>query len=1122
MPARSNRLDKIDILLKKMEEQEHHRHAMELGIELSNELMFHLGLPEEQSRSVDYILEDAFANSEFKNQKMETWFRKHPILGNARIALHHVQDSNLPFESYFYMFADETSKAKIAATANLFTHWEDSDLTKFPTYKVGIHFFVSHDGKVFYFVITNSTNIRVLELQERLSNTQSEILDGLKGVLDFADSDESEPQQSIHTQLWKAFELNQVNKRFYEGIAESFKVLVQHLNNNKYEKKEAQLFSSRLLGRLIFIWFLRKKNIIHESMGYFDPVELSDINYYQQKLKVLFFDTLNTPIEDRRHTDVVTPYLNGGLFEAHENDWTNQIIPFPKNWFEDLYDHFNRFNFTTDESTPEYEQVAIDPEMLGRVFENLLASVVPETSNAANDRKNKGAFYTPREIVSFMTKESLKQFLKTKIDNEKFHFGIDQLIDLNDAKFLEQKSTGNLQLWGSSTKEIQSKVIEALNSIKVLDPACGSGAFPIGMLQLLSQTYERIQAFYVQEEKAHRLAHGNERFNSYQTKLHIIQASLFGSDIEPMAIEIARLRTWLSLVIEDMSKVEPLPNLDFNFVCANSLIPLVTDEQISIFDDTEYEERLAELREEFFSTHDIDSKLDLKQRFADLYDEKLHSIENSKRINQLKSWNPFNANQPADFFDAKVMFNTEGFDVVIGNPPYIGEKGNKSLFEVVKTSSLGKRFYMGKMDYFYFFYHLGLDLIKNNGCLTYISTNYFITADGATNLRKDIFYRSNVVKIVNFGDMKIFDSARGQHNLIVILQKFKGVSNNETILISNNESINIKSDELSEFLKGNSKLTRNEIISKEELFYDILSDNFYIRLPESNPIIQSIIMKIAESTLKLKDVANINQGVITGGDVVTTKHLKKYSSIKANKGDGIFVYRKGLLNELGSETGIIKPYFKTTDIYKWYTNHKNTKEILYLNGNVKPSDEILSYLLQFELLLRSRREFVSGDRPWYSLWWPRSEDIFVNEKIVVSSISKSNNFGFNNIPWFASGGSQGGIFYITKKKNEPFNPYFLLGILNSKLMYFWLYNRGKRKGEYLALSGTPLGQIPIPICDDILAQNISENVLRIIDNISEDKPIELQEKINNKLIYSLYNINESEIDVIENFYSAKH
>jgi type I restriction-modification system DNA methylase subunit len=594
-------------------------------------------------------------------------------------------------------------------------------------------------------------------------------------------------------------ELSEVNKKFYQGVAEAFMVLVQHLHNNGYEKKDAQLFSSRLLGRLIFIWFLRKKDIIHESMGYFDPIDLTGTYYYNKKLKPLFFDTLNTPIEHRKHTDIITPYLNGGLFEAQENDWIEQSIPFPIDWFNQLYDHLNKFNFTTDESTPEYEQVAIDPEMLGRVFENLLATVVPETSNAANVRKNLGTFYTPREIVSFMTKETLKQTLKTKIDNEKHHFGIDQLIDMNDAKFLEQKSTGDIQIWGKSSKEVQEKIISALDSIKILDPACGSGAFPIGMMQLLSQTYERVQAIYVAEEGKHRLAKGTDRFNSYQTKLHIIQSSLFGSDIEPMAIEIARLRTWLSLIIEDISKIEPLPNLDFNFVCSNSLIPLAGDDgQISIFDDAEYEDRLAKLRDVFFSTHDIEAKLKLKQNFIDLYDEKLLNTENSQRINQLRSWNPFVSSEPAVFFDPKVMFNTNEFNIVLGNPPY----KKTEFIEKVELVKL-KDIYGYNSDYYIYFSQRAFSLTALGGVLSFITNDGFMGLKNATRLRANLL--SN--KLVSLTGCPIESFSANIYTAIFTLSKIRNNFIDKVLL----NEIDNESYDTNVFIRENKGLRLNRL-----------------------------------------------------------------------------------------------------------------------------------------------------------------------------------------------------------------------------------------------------------------------------------------------------------------------
>jgi type I restriction-modification system DNA methylase subunit len=858
MQQKISTLDRVNELLHEISSHKNSQKSIELGISLANELMLFLGTPLSLIKDPQDVLDMAYSNTEFKHQKMETWFKKHPFLGGARVALHHVQSPEFMVESKFYMLADELSKAKIAATANLFSNWEDSDLTKFSTYKVGMDFFLSGDGNKFYIVVTKSSNIRVLELEERLSNTQSEILLQLQDVFKYDGLDSSgqrqqnEPQQTIHSQLWNSLELSEVNKKFYQGVADLFEELTQHIRSkppkeleSRFNQKDAQLFSSRLIGRLIFIWFLRKNNIVHETMGYFSITDQSSTEYYESKLKSLFFETLNTSIDQRSNMDIVTPYLNGGLFEPHENDWFEFRVDFPKDWFQRLYEHFDKFNFTTDESTPEYEQVAIDPEMLGRVFENLLASVVPETANAANERKNKGAFYTPREIVSFMTKESIKQYLKNRISNEKYHMGIDRLIDMNDAQFLEQKSTGVSDIWGVSSKDVQLQIIKALDDIKILDPACGSGAFPIGVMQLMLQTYERVGAVYDKENSAHRLIKGSEPFDKYQTKLSIIRDNLYGSDIEPMAIEIARLRTWLSLIIEDMSHIDPLPNLDFNFVCANTLIPLESEKQISIFDDSDYEERLAILRDTFFATHDISRKLELKEKFEQIYSEKLNnSQENSKRVNQLGSWHPFDASHPSDFFDSEVMYNIKNFDVVIGNPPYIHLEDIKELSRDL-YKPLGYKTYQARGDIYALFYEMGINILSEKGVLCFITSNKWMRASYGEELRDFFLRESNPLLLLDLG-AGVFESATVDTNILIVEKS--SYQKNATVLTLDSS---IKRDKLTQEIQSRSFKTSFVIGSN----WAILS-----------PIEQSIKSKIEKYGIPLKDWpgVKINYGIKTG------------------------------------------------------------------------------------------------------------------------------------------------------------------------------------------------------------------------------------------------------------------
>src|SRR5699024_2894482 len=289
-------------------------------------------------------------------------------------------------------------------------------------------------------------------------------------------------QKYIHSSLWDAFHLKEVNNNFYQGISNLYNTLVNHLQiENNIPFSDSQQFSSRLLGRLLFIWFLRKMDLINENIGYFNTNSMSSTEYYETYLKPLFFQTVNTPISELSiiNQDDKTPYLNGGLFDIKENDYYNQRINFPENYFEQLYAHFKEFNFTVDESSVDYELVAVDPEMLGQIFESLLASQNEEDDTS--ERKETGSYYTPRHIVDYMSKESIRQYLYKVVDNEKYNKGIDDLIDMNDAKFLERKSSSTLDLWGTNTKSVVSKIKKALDNVKIIDPAVGSGAFPMGI-----------------------------------------------------------------------------------------------------------------------------------------------------------------------------------------------------------------------------------------------------------------------------------------------------------------------------------------------------------------------------------------------------------------------------------------------------------------------------------------------------------------------------------------------------------------------------------------------------------------------------------------------------------------
>ena len=819
MPEKINTFDILNTKIIELNKAEKNTEILFKGLEVAKEIMHILGIPYDQIEDGENMLEKAFPNSKFKNQKVEKWFAQNPIIDGARVALNHYDKGKYPIESKFYMLSDSPRKEKIAYTTQLFPNWEDGDMYMIPQYKVGVDFFLNPKAKSLLFVITKKGTLRVLEFSNKLSHTQIEILNSIQNCALYSGLDLKtkepipfEPQRTIHTTLWNALELKEVNKKFYIGIAEHFTLLCQYLKEHIPEGVEpstidatSRIFANRIINRLLFVWFLRKKGIINKEYNYFDIGIEDSSDYYENKLKPLFFNTLNVPVEDRELLgDAVTPYLNGGLFEAHESDWPNTKVAFPTGWFNSLYEHLDKFNFTTDESSSEYEQVAIDPEMLGRVFENLLASIVSETANAANERNNKGAFYTPREIVSYMCKISLKEYFKRNVSSDKFYEGIDKLIDLPDNLFLSQKSTGQADLWGVNSNQVRLQLVEAINKLKILDPACGSGAFPIGMLQLLLKTCERLSLIYDDKLEKMRLVSGTETTDTYNTKLFIIRNCLYGVDIEPMAAEISRLRAWLSLIIDDNTDIEPLPNLDFNFVCANTLVKLPSkDDDLPLFTDNSYEERFQKLRDQYFNAHDKKEKNTLRDEFYKLYNEKNKDddVSKSNRFKMLTTWDPFKSTKPAKFFDAKIMLNVEKFSIVIGNPPYVQLQSIKELSkELYKPQNF--KTYEATGDMYCLFIEEGLELCTDGGTLTFITSNKWMRAGYGESLR-DFLSKKNPLLLIDFGGTKVFDSATVDTN-IILFSKEKNKFNTKACRIFLDKNKGETLDNLSDYIRQHS------------------------------------------------------------------------------------------------------------------------------------------------------------------------------------------------------------------------------------------------------------------------------------------------------------------------------
>ena len=611
-------------------------------------------------------------------------------------------------------------------------------------------------------------------------------------------------------ELINRFSVEVVNKQFYSEIAACFTRLVGGQRDGKTFNRELNIygvtdqnkyaeFAVRLIGRIVFCWFLKEKksengvSLIPETLLNTKDIKIAG-NYYHDVLEPLFFELLNTSIPRRKgkfaqeqfYSQI--PYLNGGLFSPHIDDHYKfspelqsgqyGLITIPNDWFDRFYTVLGQYNFTVDENTSYDIELSIDPEMLGRIFENLLAEINPETGE--NAKKSTGSFYTPRDIVDYMVDSSILEHLKTKtgISEEKLKALIsygkedDELISFSET---EKKA-----------------IVNALYSVTVLDPACGSGAFPIGVLQKIVYMLQEIDpdatlwfnkatenvSFLIRKEFEKKFNAGSL---DYIRKLTVIQNSIFGIDIQPIAVEIARLRCFLSLVIEEKvyddepnRGINPLPNLDFKFIAANSLISLpedsdhikdVAQNQLSIFEKEEHIEQLKSVREEYFSANDAETKNELKFAFSEIQNAmRQAALDNwgnkmaSARYEALFQWKPFN-NTVTDWFYADWMFGIkDGFDIIIANPPYIDSENmmNSGMGGLRDYISNKYKYCKGNWDIYIAFFECSFNMLNENGDLIFITPDKWISRPFGEKLRTGLLYH---IKSIYQSGREVFDSA---------------------------------------------------------------------------------------------------------------------------------------------------------------------------------------------------------------------------------------------------------------------------------------------------------------------------------------------------------------------------
>ena len=730
--------------------------------------------------------------------------------------------------------------------------------------------------------------------------------------------------------LKDAFSVEALTKEFYNELFEWYQWAVSpdggiYFPNDTataeddFEDKDKKII--RLLTRLMFVWFIKQKDLVPSKLFNekqlqsilkdFDPQATVNGNYYNAILQNLFFATLNRAVEDdegkrgfaklQGQRDVKTlyryaemfrinedevlqlfaevPFLNGGLFECldktkkidgvdkafnydgfsrNTNRWPNgryrQRAFIPNIFFFDeekgLINILKRYNFTIEENTPNEQTVALDPELLGKVFENLLGAYNPETRETA--RNQSGSFYTPREIVNYMVDESIKAYLADK-PKEIVESVLSDTFEYNP----------NLE---SQYKDIANR----LKAIKILDPACGSGAFPMGLLNRMIDILQKIEP----------------EQSIYDLKLSIIENCIYGSDIQNIAAQISKLRFFISLICDcekDPSKpnfgIPTLPNLETKFVTANSLIALhkrPANAQLDVFADSEdnpiniKKKELLNVRHQHFRAKKASEKMRLRKQDETLRAELLQLLEQEgafapKDAKQMAQWNPYDQNAVADFFDPEWMFNVaDGFDIVIGNPPYIQLQNNGGeLAELYEPC--GYKTFARTGDIYCLFYERGYQLLKKNGHLCYITSNKWMRAGYGEKTREFLANNTNPQLLIDFAGVKIFESATVDTNILLFAN---GKNQHKTLCAVTNKSNKDDLKQLSDFVRLNGSICRFSS-----------SDSWVIL----SPIEQSIKNKIESVGVPLRDWdINIYRGVLTGYNDAFIIDTAKREEILAN------------------------------------------------------------------------------------------------------------------------------------------------------------------------------------------------------------------------------------------------
>lgn len=939
-----------------------------------------------------------------------------------------------------------------------------------------------------------------------------------------------------------AFSIEKVTGEFFDQYKALFQKLAEHLKkqpsfkvgNEEERDQRVSRFAKKLLGQIVFLYFLQKKGWLgvakhghwgagskHFMRDRFEQVNKDRGNYYRDFLQYLFYEALADERKDQddpgyyARFDCRVPFLNGGLFEA-DYDWRKDAIDLPNDLFHNgerskngdvgtgILDVFDRYNFTIKEDEPLEKEVAVDPEMLGKVFENMLE---------VTERKSKGAFYTPREIVHYMCQESLIHYLDNSLNSyatapelaesqadifgdlwgqqslrgeevkvprsdletliRKGHFALE-----NDTRVLNKgKETRDYRFQLPETVRENAKIIDKiLADTKVCDPAIGSGAFPVGLL------HEIVNA---------RLAlapHSGNGDSAYELKRHAIAESIYGVDIDASAIDIARLRLWLSLIVdeEDYSNIEALPNLDYKIMQGDSLIGFPENWKSPAF------QQIEKLKKGFFTETDRDRKAELKVQIDNEIEKRL---TNSSQV--------FGYQVDFDFrlMFSEVWHRKGGFDVVIGNPPYLRIQGIRQANP--QAADAYKKIFKsatGSFDLYVLFMEKGCEIIHDRGVVNYINPDKWVNASFGKGIRSLISKKRNAIRLISFGAHQVFSACT--YSSLVWL----GGANR-----SNLDYMKLDPD-----TKENINLGRE--LSKIES--DFFTKNSYKSLDRAPWILvqganAEVMASLRSSDRNIGDVfGKIFQGIASSKDSV-------YFLKNASRDSGLYEADSPELGKrIRIEEGLVKPLLLGDQVHRYQPlSSSNLVVFPYILGEDYGKASLMSaeyikkhfplgwtYLKECEGILRAREGGRFDNAKWFQFGRKQGINFGFCEKLLSPDISLGGNFSYD---------PEGGFYTTTTlygylKNSDVWESYrYWLAILNSSLLWFYLKNSGSVLANgYYRYKPAYLENFPVPEVSQKGEESISllSGYLLALNAAATEHKVAIAyfEQLVDGLIYALY------------------